>query len=277
MEVVADMSDVLRTIDHMRARGVAAEAILEAVYALEASRADKLESRREADRQRQRLHRMKQKDPVSPVIVSRDTSTVTPGETPDPQGFSPTPSLPKPPVSPSLSLSGADTRADRLEALRDLQQNHWQEIAAVCKARVNGSMAATPAAADYSPILRLMAPSEGEPCDLQADILPAIDFKVAQSHQTGKPIKAWSWIEERALQNRDRRLAGVPAPEKPNERAGQGQSGRPANGRGNLRAGAGREHGTAPLDAAWGRLFGDDQAPADVSDEPIDGRAYRLA
>lgn len=196
------MSDILHTIDHMRARGVAAEAILEAVYALEAARADKLEQRRTADRERQR--RFRGAGPPTDNVMSRDTETA--GITP-PSGFpSPTPpSFPKPPSSSSSA--------------REDFQNRREEILAACQARANGVFASGPAWNDFAPILNLLAPETGQPCDLEADVFPAIIFKADQSRKTSKPIKSWTWIGERAVENRDRRLAGLPAVIAPKPRA----------------------------------------------------------
>ena len=60
---------------------------------------------------------------------------------------------------------------------------------------------------------RLCEPTVGEPCDWDLDVCPAIASKAAAAKKRGKPILDWSWIAEQAIENRDRRLAGLPAPE----------------------------------------------------------------
>lgn len=54
-------------------------------------------------------------------------------------------------------------------------------------------------------------------CDLDADIGPAVDQLAASFRRRGKRFATWSLLEENAVQNRDRRLAGIPAPSKPPE------------------------------------------------------------
>lgn len=263
------MSDILRTIDHMRARGVAAEAILEAVYALEAARADKLEQRREADRGRQRRHRLgKRLDEQG--NASRDTSAVTAGQPPE-GSLSPTPPFsPKPPLS--LSISGASTREERLALQRDLQQNHWQDILGACRKRANGSLDPVSSGVLHAgDIIQLIAPLEGEPCDLEADLFPAIDVQVARHHKTGKPIRSWSWIKDDAITNRNRRLAGLPPVESPD--ASRHERPSPAGGSGTYR---GRGPTQDPLDLALARVGGR-QADPDVIDHPPIGGARRAA
>lgn len=160
--------------------------------------------------------------------------------------------------------------------LSEVSESNLDELEASCRKWANGSLANRAGPLILGPVIRLLKPISGEPCTLD-DVRNGITKAAASLHKRGQQVSSLGYFEKPIIAERDQRLTPLPEPEIHHERAGQGQSGRPANGRGNLRAGAGREHGTAPLDAAWGRLFGDDQAPADISDEPIDGRAYRLA
>lgn len=111
--------------------------------------------------------------------------------------------------------------------------------------------------------------------DLESEILPVVEART--QHPRTTPMTTFKFIEDDIATFHAKRVQPLPKPEIHHERAGQGQSGRRADGRGHMRTGAGREHGTAPLDAAYSRLFGGDQTPADVSDEPIDGRAEWVA
>lgn len=52
-------------------------------------------------------------------------------------------------------------------------------------------------------------------CDWAADIEPAVDLLAASFRRRGRRFATWSLLEEHAVQNRDRRLAGLPAPQKP--------------------------------------------------------------
>lgn len=195
------MSEFRLLAERMRAAGVPDTAILEAILALEDARSDKLEQRRENDRERQRRSRDSRQ---SSHVTSRDPAVTG---SPPPSGFpSPTPpSFPKP---PSSSLSA-----------REAFQARREEILEACQARVDGVFANGPAWNDFAPILNLLAPETGEPCDLESDIFPAIIFKADQARKTGKPIRSWAWIGERAVENRNRRLAGAPAVVAPAKRA----------------------------------------------------------
>lgn len=52
-------------------------------------------------------------------------------------------------------------------------------------------------------------------CDWSADIEPAVDQLAASFRRRGRRFATWALLEEHAVQNRDRRLAGLPAPQKP--------------------------------------------------------------
>jgi uncharacterized protein YdaU (DUF1376 family) len=62
----------------------------------------------------------------------------------------------------------------------------------------------------------LVEPTSGEPCTWP-EVLDAIRADAAKAKIRGKPIRAWTWIHETALAMRDRRLAGLPAPNAPLE------------------------------------------------------------
>jgi len=49
-------------------------------------------------------------------------------------------------------------------------------------------------------------------CDWEADILPAVDRLAASFRKRGQRFSTWQLLEEAVVQNRDRRLAGLPAP-----------------------------------------------------------------
>lgn len=52
-------------------------------------------------------------------------------------------------------------------------------------------------------------------CDWEDDILPAVDRLAASFRSRGKRFGTWDLLREHALENRDRRLAGLPAPSQP--------------------------------------------------------------
>ena len=59
---------------------------------------------------------------------------------------------------------------------------------------------------------RWCEPEVGAPCDWDLDVIPAIVEEAARAKAAGKLVKAWGWFRERAISNRDRRLAGNPPP-----------------------------------------------------------------
>lgn len=56
-------------------------------------------------------------------------------------------------------------------------------------------------------------------CDWEADVLPAIDRLAASFIAKRKQFSSWTLVTEAAIENRDRRLAGLPAPTKPSEKS----------------------------------------------------------
>lgn len=86
-------------------------------------------------------------------------------------------------------------------------------------------------------------------CDWASDIEPAVDQLAASFRRRGKRFATWSLLEEHAVQNRDRRLAGVPAPSKPSEKT---------NGR----------NGSSPERDAWDRVLAEVEGNAPGRSKP---------
>ena len=61
---------------------------------------------------------------------------------------------------------------------------------------------------DYSRIRRWLEDKQN-PCDLELDVLPALK-RVAKI--TKSKVRGWGYFEPAVLENRDRRLAGLPEP-----------------------------------------------------------------
>lgn len=59
-------------------------------------------------------------------------------------------------------------------------------------------------------IIHLLKPSTGEPCDLELDVLPAIQVCAAQLKAKGQSLKTWSYCREAIIRNRDQRLTPAP-------------------------------------------------------------------
>lgn len=57
----------------------------------------------------------------------------------------------------------------------------------------------------------LCEPVIGEPCDWDLDVLPAVDALAAACRASGRPFRTWNGVKDRAIENRDRRIAGLPA------------------------------------------------------------------
>lgn len=72
----------------------------------------------------------------------------------------------------------------------------------------------------------LCEPVMGEPCDWDLDVLPAVDALAAACKATGRPFRTWKGVGDRALENRDRRLAGLPAPKSAPTAEGQRRTGK---------------------------------------------------
>lgn len=111
--------------------------------------------------------------------------------------------------------------------------------------------------------------------DLELDIIAVLAEKTARPRTS--PLHDPTIFEDDIAAHHAARMKPLPEPEKFNERAGQGQSGQRANGRGGMRAGAGGKHGASAYGAAWEGLFGGDQAEDDFPHGPEDGRVERVA
>lgn len=77
-------------------------------------------------------------------------------------------------------------------------------------------------------IIHLMRPASGVPCDLELDILPAIQRGAAQLADNGQSLNSWRYFREAAIRNRDQRLAPAPAVQQRPANAGSGGSDNPA-------------------------------------------------
>jgi hypothetical protein len=65
----------------------------------------------------------------------------------------------------------------------------------------------------YRDLRALCEPRSGEPCEWD-EVLDAIRFRSAKvSGRAAQKIRSWTWVKDQALAYRDRRLAGLRAPE----------------------------------------------------------------
>lgn len=64
----------------------------------------------------------------------------------------------------------------------------------------------------YRDLRTLCEPRSGEPCEWD-EVLDAIRFRAAKVGQGGQKIRSWTWVKDQALAYRDRRMAGLRAPE----------------------------------------------------------------
>lgn len=88
----------------------------------------------------------------------------------------------------------------------------WSERLAEAKtAGGSGIDLTSPALHTYRDLKGLCEPQSGEPCEW-GEVLDAIRFEATKAAAKGKPIRTWTWVAERAVTFRDRRLAGMPAP-----------------------------------------------------------------
>ncbi len=77
-------------------------------------------------------------------------------------------------------------------------------------------------------MIHLMEPAQGEPCDLNLDIIPAVQTCAAQLRKRNDTLRNWSYCREAAIRNRDQRLAPAPAIQQRPAHAGPGGSDNPA-------------------------------------------------
>lgn len=83
--------------------------------------------------------------------------------------------------------------------------------------------AAAPMLQIVAPILALSRAGKGPPCDLQADVLPAIRACAAKT--SPGHAERWDYFVPAIRQARDRRMAGAPAAAEFSQRAGTGPPG----------------------------------------------------
>lgn len=117
----------------------------------------------------------------------------------------------EPSIEPSITSSSSP---EREEPSKNPSKVDWVarlnqaiELAGGSASKANGGTM------HYADLRRLCEPAKGEPCDWELDVVPAIMSKAASLKAKGQSIGSWVWVEEGALRNRDRRLAGLPAPE----------------------------------------------------------------
>lgn len=72
------------------------------------------------------------------------------------------------------------------------------------------SIASSPRLIAPTEIIYLLKPVSGEPCDLELDVLPAIQVCAAQLAARGQTLTSWSYCREAIIRNRDRRLTAAP-------------------------------------------------------------------
>lgn len=64
---------------------------------------------------------------------------------------------------------------------------------------------------DVSMFRQMIEPEQGEPCDLESDILPAIRVCCERLREKQTTFKSWGYFHAAIIDNRDRRLSGLPA------------------------------------------------------------------
>jgi len=267
------MSLSISTLKRLQEVGVPADRLMEIADLIEA---DFRKPPRSKGAERQARYRERQKGEHGDVTsdVTRDATSdehvtipLRPVESP----------LPLRPVDFDYGLSGASTRDERERVQVDLR-NRTKDIFEAVRRRVNGSADFTRyQMQDMSAFIRLMAPLDGEPVKWVHDLGPAIETAAAQMHDKGKTLVTWNYVIPIALRNRDMRLAPLPKPEKPHERAGQSQYAASANGAGKNPSRSGHQHsGDALLDAVARRR---DRRSAQelVPIGPEDGGTERVA
>ena len=103
-----------------------------------------------------------------------------------------------------------DNRPSPLRARAIHDVDLWKARLADATARAGKTLRGTdPSCRTYTVLRNLCEPASGEPCDWDADVVPAIDIIASR----GRVFDNWNYIERAAIQNRDRRLAGLPAPQ----------------------------------------------------------------
>lgn len=264
------MGQIAAAVKHLIAAGIVGDALVRAIEDMEAAvvvqQAETKPARSRAA-ERQARYRAR-KTGEGGGGVTRDACdgsdvTVTPSVTVSDAADKFSPQTPLSNFTTSLS----DTREMRTQAQRDLR-NRTGEIFEAVKGKVNGSADWTRANMHrVDMFIELMAPMQGEPCDFDLDIAPAIELAAAKLHQDGSKLTSWNYIKPIAIENRDRRLAGIPKAEKTNGRHERsGAVGGYANPRG-------RGPVEDPLDRIRARMDGRQADPDIIEHTPIAARA----
>lgn len=234
------MGQIAAALRHLIAAGVTGEALVKAVEDMEASVVVQTQepSARSKGAERQARYRARKSDGGGgDGRVTRDdgdacdvttVTNVTVGDAD--RNLSPQTPLSNNFTSPDLDASARDTRIALL--------GKTTEIIEAATRLINGSADWTqPNMHRADLFIELMAPMNGVPCDWDLDIGPAIQAASAKLHPSGKRLTSWNYIRPIAIENRDRRLAGLPDPKTPE----------PINERARERAaGSGRTDGTRP-------------------------------
>lgn len=107
----------------------------------------------------------------------------------------------------AVAVADADVIYSSLQGARG--EIDWMGVRAIClKAAEPVLDASATAFLDVAPIRKLMM--DANPCDLQHDILPAIQQVAARGSPTN--MRSWRYFIPIALQKRDERLTPLPAP-----------------------------------------------------------------
>lgn len=147
-----------------------------------------------------------QREPGSQRPGVKDTN---PGQ-PEP-GLQRDPGSERPPSNTSSSSNTASSLRGR--AVFDLKL--WDARMAEAVEAAGPSLRHTnPASKMLTTFRNLCEPAAGEPCDWDRDVIPAIQMARAR----GAKFDKWDYIRPAAIENRDKRLAGLPTPEPVSER-----------------------------------------------------------
>jgi hypothetical protein len=259
------MGPIATTLKHLIAAGVTGDALVTAIAEIERAAVVQPEQKSARSRAAERTAKWRAKKSeggggraagdASDVTVTDVTSPVTVCDASN--KFSPQTPL----SNYSNTTTGADTREARTQAQRDLR-NRTVEIFEAVKRHVNGS-------ADWSQpkmhrvdmFIELMAPMKGDPCDLELDIIPAVQAAASKFHAEGGRLTSWNYVRPIAIENRDRRLAGIPTAEQSNGRR------TPPNAGGSPGGYRNRGPSEDPLDRALAAVRGR-QADPDIIEHP---------
>lgn len=113
------------------------------------------------------------------------------------------------PNTKSQSTEGTCTSPTRARIAYD--SSLWSGRMAEATALAGDALRGTNPASKVCTVLRgLCEPASGEPCDWDADVLPAIEVLSARMVASGRQFDTWDYVKGAVLENRDKRLAGVP-------------------------------------------------------------------